>query len=43
MVGNYAVKISFSDGHDTGIYSWQYLREIDPDAPDRDAPDEPDP
>lgn len=33
MVGNYAIKISFSDGHDTGIYSWVYLREIDPDLP----------
>jgi DUF971 family protein len=24
-VGVYAVKPSFSDGHDTGIYSWDYL------------------
>lgn len=24
-VGNYAVKPKFSDGHDTGIYSWSYL------------------
>lgn len=31
LVGNYAIRIRFSDGHDTGIYSWQYLREIDPD------------
>ncbi len=30
MVGHYAVRIRFSDGHDTGIYSWRYLREIDP-------------
>lgn len=30
MVGNYALRIIFSDGHDTGIYSWDYLREIDP-------------
>ncbi len=30
LVGNYAIRVSFSDGHDTGIYSWQYLREIDP-------------
>ena len=30
MVGNYAVRIRFSDGHNTGIYSWSYLREIDP-------------
>ena len=31
MVGNYAVRIRFSDGHATGLYSWDYLREIDPD------------
>ena len=31
FVGNYAIRIRFSDGHDTGIYSWRYLREIDPD------------
>lgn len=30
LVGNYAIKIRFSDGHDTGIYSWDYLRELDP-------------
>lgn len=30
LVGNYAIRIRFSDGHDTGIYSWEYLREIDP-------------
>ncbi len=27
-VGHYAIKPSFSDGHDTGIYSWDYLHEI---------------
>ena len=27
-VGNYAIRIAFSDGHDTGIYSWAYLREL---------------
>ena len=31
LVGNYALRIRFSDGHDTGIYSWRYLREIDPE------------
>jgi DUF971 family protein len=31
LVGNYAIRIRFSDGHDTGIYSWDYLRQIDPD------------
>ncbi len=30
LVGNYAIRIRFSDGHDTGIYSWDYLRSIDP-------------
>ncbi len=24
-VGSYAVQLAFSDGHDTGIYSWDYL------------------
>ena len=24
-VGNYAVQLSFSDGHNTGIYSWELL------------------
>lgn len=27
-VGNYAVRIVFDDGHDTGIYSWAYLAEL---------------
>lgn len=27
-VGNYGVKLQFSDGHDTGIYTWNYLREL---------------
>lgn len=27
-VGMYAVKLVFSDGHDTGIYSWEYLYEL---------------
>ncbi len=27
-VGNYAVKLAFSDGHDTGIYSWDYLHDL---------------
>ena len=25
QVGNYAIKPSFSDGHSSGIYSWDYL------------------
>jgi DUF971 family protein len=27
-VGNYAVQPTFSDGHATGIYSWDYLYEL---------------
>lgn len=26
--GNYAVRIVFDDGHDSGIYTWRYLREL---------------
>ena len=28
LVGNYGLKIVFSDGHSTGIYSWDYLYEL---------------
>lgn len=27
-VGQYAVKLVFDDGHDTGLYSWKYLYEL---------------
>ena len=27
-VGNYALKFSFDDGHDSGIYSWDYLHDL---------------
>ena len=27
-VGNYAVRIVFDDGHDSGLYSWDYLRKL---------------
>lgn len=27
-VGNYAARIVFDDGHDTGLYSWDYLRQL---------------
>lgn len=27
-VGNYGVRIVFSDGHDSGIYAWTYLYEL---------------
>jgi len=28
LVGNYAVKMKWSDGHDTGIYTWEHLRRL---------------
>lgn len=31
-VGNYAVKLIFSDGHTTGLYSWDYLYSIAPES-----------
>ena len=37
LVGNYALRIVFSDGHGTGLYSWEYLRKIDPEMPPPDA------
>ncbi len=27
-IGQYAIKLTFSDGHNTGIYSWDYLYEL---------------
>ncbi|MDE2260131.1 MAG: DUF971 domain-containing protein [Betaproteobacteria bacterium] len=27
-VGSYAIQICFSDGHDTGIFSWDYLKDL---------------
>jgi|OM-RGC.v1.029087917 DUF971 family protein len=33
-IGNYAVRLLFSDGHDRGIYPWSYLRELADLAPD---------
>jgi DUF971 family protein len=27
-IGNYAIKIVFDDGHNTGLYSWDYLRKL---------------
>jgi len=28
QAGNYALQIIFSDGHDSGIFSWEYLRQL---------------
>ena len=27
-IGNYAIAIKFSDGHDSGLYSWDYLEHL---------------
>ncbi len=27
-IGQYAVRLSFDDGHDTGLYTWKYLYEL---------------
>ncbi len=27
-VGNYGIRLSFDDGHDTGIYAWDYLKDL---------------
>ena len=27
-IGNYAVQLKFDDGHDSGLYSWNYLHEL---------------
>jgi DUF971 family protein len=32
LVGNYALRITFSDGHKTGLFTWDYLRSIDPEV-----------
>ncbi len=32
-VGHYAIRIVFDDGHDTGLYTWQYLHELGRDQP----------
>jgi DUF971 family protein len=28
MVGGYAIQITWKDGHDTGIYSWDYIQTL---------------
>jgi DUF971 family protein len=30
-VGHYAVRLVFDDGHDSGLYTWQYLHELGSD------------
>lgn len=31
-VGNYALRLEWSDGHDTGIYTFEYLRQLSENA-----------
>jgi len=35
QIGNYAARFAFSDGHDTGIYTWELLRKL---AADQEPP-----
>jgi DUF971 family protein len=35
-VGNYAVRIVFDDGHDSGLYSWDFLAKLGREAPSRE-------
>jgi DUF971 family protein len=35
-VGNYAIQLYWKDGHNTGIYTWEYLKKIVPKASLRD-------
>jgi DUF971 family protein len=32
--GNYALKIKWSDSHDTGLFTWNHLRALDTPEPD---------
>ena len=34
-VGQYAVRLVFDDGHDTGLYTWKYLHELGRDRETR--------
>lgn len=34
-IGNYAIRIVFDDGHDTGLYSWEYLHELGTEQDER--------
>jgi DUF971 family protein len=32
-IGQYAVRLVFDDGHDTGLYTWSYLYELGSEYP----------
>ena len=36
-VGNYAVRLIFDDGHDSGLFTWDYLHELGQDKENRQA------
>jgi len=36
-IGQYAVKLVFDDGHDTGLYRWSYLYDLGRDQAKNDA------
>lgn len=36
-VGGYALQPTWADGHQTGLFSYDYLRSLDPDAPEAEA------
>lgn len=38
MVGNYAIQPSWNDGHSSGIYTWELLREAAQGTPGREQP-----
>jgi DUF971 family protein len=33
-IGGYAIQITWKDGHNTGIYTWDYLKQLDKDQSD---------
>lgn len=37
-VGNYAINVTWADGHKHGIYQWQYLRKLDPEEQNFEQP-----
>ena len=34
-MGNYAVRMRFDDGHDSGLYSWDYLHKLGANEPQK--------
>ncbi|MEM1026982.1 MAG: DUF971 domain-containing protein [Planctomycetota bacterium] len=38
LMGNYAIRLVFSDGHSSGLYAWNYLRTLGEDAAEAPGP-----